>query len=1067
MRTTRGIQVGVVVLVLGLLGAVVAAGISSALGIRVESKDVPVEQLQAAAPREPVVPPRITRIDAPRSARMQAALDELDDATARETAGTATLVVRHGEGDRADDSYRLTGSPTRIRVTAASETGAVRGVYDLARAAWAQRPLTESVGQEVTSRLPFRMVDLGAAGVDPDPDHWRDGTDYSHYSRAFEDVLLPDAPYIDEDALVDARRSVLDYAHHVLAQGYNAVTVPGFLDYVTFAEVPEVYADDPAYVARAEAVRDAFGPIWQELDDLGLDVYLRTDMLVLSTPLERHLADRFDLDPTDPGLWDVYEAALDEIYAELPQLSGVVLRIGEGGSIYNTPGLDYYSEISVTTAPAVRAMLDAFTDQAERTDTDVVFRTWSVGVGAVGDMHTNPASYDEVLAGIDSPRLVVSTKYSLGDFYSWLPLNDTLEHGTQRRIVELQSRREFEAFGSVPNDLGVLHQLALQRFVAANPHVEGIWTWTQDGGPWRAGPMSLLLTTGFWQLYDLNNDVAARLARDPDVDPAEVTADWVRRWLSTDPDTVAAITEALALSREAVTHGQYVPQFAEVRAFALGLEPPPQMLLFEWDILTGDSAVLDVIYSIARDSGPDGVTAAIDDGQHVIDVATTMRDLVAGTDAATFHDPALREQLIDSLDYQVDLLGVLGAYREMVLRHATWLDTGEGRHVWSSARERFDAAAAAHEATYGDDLALPAYNLTAARIGEARAVRDEPMAWLARGGLLALLLVLGLTRTGRALVRTAATPWRDPGPGLTLARGRHPGRSAAVEPAGADVVPRAEPPPAGRARLGGAGGGRGRRDAAHPLVARRDRGRRRGGAALAAASRGAGRPGPGWLLVRLLDRARPAVGVRRPRRAAHGLGAGLPGLVAPRARRSAACGGGRRRHVRRRAPGPRRAAGGGRSGGGAHRLERPARAPALGHGADPRHHDLPRHPQRAAAVAHGRGRRHAGDRAGRRRPARRDRGRAASRPALRCSCSSACALTRDRRERPLGLALLDQSTTRVSGLAVDGRGVVGEREHRRRDGVGVDVQRVHVDVPDQLVVLPQLVVERHRPVRHR
>ena len=33
-------------------------------------------------------------------------------------------------------------------------------------------------------------------------------------------------------------------------------------------------------------------------------------------------------------------------------------------------------------------------------------------------MHTDPASYDEVLAGVDSPRLVVSTKYSLGDFYS-------------------------------------------------------------------------------------------------------------------------------------------------------------------------------------------------------------------------------------------------------------------------------------------------------------------------------------------------------------------------------------------------------------------------------------------------------------------------------------------------------------------------------------------------------------------------------------------------------------------------------------------------------------------------
>ncbi|RYB94671.1 hypothetical protein EUA93_10140 [Nocardioides oleivorans] len=772
MRARRGLQVGVVLLVLVALGAGIAFGISSALGIRVEPKQVPVEELVAAPPREAVAPPRLTDVAAPDGVRMDAALAELDDATAGETEGTATLRVTYDDGvpaaDRqGDDSYRLTGAPERLRIAAGSETGAVRGVYDLAAAARAGRPLTEHLGETVTSELPFRMVDLGAAGVDPDPEQWRGGTDYSHYSRAFEDVFLDDAPYIDQAALAEARESVLAYAHHVLAQGYNAVAVPGFLDHVTFDAIPEVYADDPAYAARAAAMRDAFGPIYAELDDLGLDVYLRTDMLILSEPLERYLTDRFDLDTEDPGLWQVYEAALDEIYTQLPQLSGVVLRIGEGGGIYNSPGIDYYSEISVTTPKAVRAMLGAFTEQAERADKDVVFRTWSVGVGAVGDMHTDPESYDEVLAGIDSPRLVVSTKYSLGDFYSWLPLNETLDHGDQRRIVELQSRREFEAFGAVPDDLGVLHQMALQRFIAANPHVEGIWTWTQDGGPWRAGPRSLLLTTGFWQLYDLNSETAARLARDPDADPAGLTADWVRRWFSTDPDTVAAITQAMSYSREAVTHGQYVPQFAEVRAFALGLEPPPQMLLFEWDILTGDSAVLDVLYAIARDHGGtdglDGVTAAIDDGQHAVDLATTMRDLVDRTDPATYDDPAMREQLLAALDYQVDLYALLGAYREMTLRHALWLDTGEGRGVWETARARFDAAATEHEATYGGDLALPAYNLTAARIGEARAARDLPMAWLARGGLALLVLVLGLTRTGRALVRTAATPWREPG----------------------------------------------------------------------------------------------------------------------------------------------------------------------------------------------------------------------------------------------------------------------------------------------------------------
>ena len=52
----------------------------------------------------------------------------------------------------------------------------------------------------------------------------------------------------------------------------------------------------------------------------------------------------------------------------------------------------------------------------------------------------------------------------------------------------------------------------------------------------------------------------------------------------------------MALSREAITKGLYIGPFAEQKVFAIGLEPPPMMWIFEWDILTGDSAVLDVIY---------------------------------------------------------------------------------------------------------------------------------------------------------------------------------------------------------------------------------------------------------------------------------------------------------------------------------------------------------------------------------------------------------------------------------------------------------------------------------------
>ncbi len=932
----------------GVARGLLATGISSALGIRTEAKEVPVEQLRAAPPRAAVPPPRITGVDVVRTLRTRTAVAELRSAvaSAERTRGRADVTVRFGDGDPDDDSYRLGGTAARLRVLAPSETGAVRGLYDLAAAARERRPLTERLGERVTSRLSFRMVDLGAAGVDADPEQWRGGTDYSHYSRAFEDVILPEAPYVDRAALPAARRSVLRYVRHELAAGYNALAVPGFLEYLTFTEVPEIYADHPEHVARAEAMRAAFGPIWEQVDRLGMKVYLRTDMLILSGPLEEYLTERFGLDAEDERLWDVYRAGLDELYDRMPHLAGVVLRIGEGGDIYNLPGWDYYSEITVTTPEAVRAMLTAFTEQAERSSTTVIFRTWSVGVGAVGAMHTDPDSYREVLDGVDSPNLVVSTKYSLGDYYSWLPLNETLEIGDQRRIVEFQSRREFEAFGAVPNDLAVLHRAALQRFLAANPRIEGVWTWTQDGGPWRAGPMSLMLTDGFWQLYDLNSATTARLARDPDADPAELTADWARRWFSTDPATVRAIGETMALSREAVTHGLYIDRFAEVRGFALGLEPPPQMWIFEWDILTGDSAVLDVIYAIVRDSGPAGVAAAIADGDRAVRTAARMRELIAGTDPARYRDPALRSQLLEALDYQVDLFTVLGAYRAMVLRHAQWLDTGEGRDLWALARDAFDRAAAHHEERYGDDVRLPAYNLTAARIGEQRAERDLPMAWLARWGLLVLVGAVALTATGRRMARAVATPWCDPGPVNRWLVALLP--LAAVLWSRLVLTWFLAPSHLLLVGIGWVA------LAAAVLVTRSWGSRRWSPARWCCARCCSSRcwpGGAGGLLVRVLDRAGVAHGLRRRLVRALRVGPGQPGVGRvgrsrrpPRVRVAACrrrCGPGRRR----------RAVGDRRPGGRAGPLERRARAAAVGDGADPRHHHLPRHPRRAADVA--------------------------------------------------------------------------------------------------------------------
>ena len=754
----RNITAVAVATVLLALGAGVGVVVGDALGIRTE----PAVQMTPADPVVPEVapavpPPRFTDLDVPAGPRVAAAVDALhaavDAATDAIGAGArdTALVVVAGAADDTDDGYRLTGDAAALRVDAAGEAAAARAVYDLAAAVRAGRPVESLLGDAPASRLPLRMVDLGAVGVTADPAEWAPGTNYSHVSDAFRDVYLAEPPYIDAEALAQAYGEWDAFLRHVVALGYTAVAWPGFIEYATLAEV---YPEGDVHLDRTRALRDAFGPFWDRAAELGVGVYLRTDMLALTPELDAFFTETLgSVDAEDPDLWRVYTDALDELYAAHPALSGTVLRIGEAGEIYRTPGWDYYSALAVRTVPAVQEMLRAFTAQAEDSGREVVFRTWSVGIGDVGDMHTVQDSYRAVLDGIRSPALVVSTKYTLGDYYSWLPVNDTLEIGDHRRIVEFQSRREFEAFGSFPNDLGPEFQWALQRLLAANPHIEGVWTWTQDGGPWRAGPMILYLNAGFWQFAELNTQLAAALARDPDADVGRVTEDWAREWFSTDSATVTAIAEAMALSREAIVQGLYIEPFAEQRTFALGLEPPPQMWLFEWDILTGDSATLSVIHQTVRGRVDDAIVR----GGEAVDAAQRMRDLVEGTDAATWHDASSRAAFVDALDYEVDVLGLLAAYRAMFLYQAQWHDSPstEAYGRWAQARDEFAARADAHSDRYEGDALHPSWNLTAAELGMERADRDLAMAWSARVLLVlaAAWVVIGMIAARTGLVR--------------------------------------------------------------------------------------------------------------------------------------------------------------------------------------------------------------------------------------------------------------------------------------------------------------------------
>ena len=629
--------------------------------------------------------------------------------------------------------------------------------------------------------LPLRLVDAGAVGIDPDPATWQGS--YSHGTGAFHALIDPRTAEVDPHAARQIRDEWATQVDRMAAFGNNAVAVGAFLELMTFEEAG-VYDPASPYPRRHEALREVFGDLFATARRAGLAGYLRTDMLVLTPPLERALRQSTGgtLDTTHPALWSLYARGLDELFRALPDVEGVVIRIGEAGALYNREDWPYASRMGVQEPEELRAMLEGLLPTFEQHGKTLVLRSWSVGLGGLGHMHTDPALYEEVLGGIQSPNLVVSTKYTRGDYFGFLPLNPTLASGSHRRLVEFQARREFEGFTAFPNFLGNEHGDALRTLTAANPHIEGIYLWSQEGGPLHAGPRSLYPLHGFWSWIDANAWATSRLAQDPTLDAEALAAGWVRETISEDPRVVEGLTDLLLRSRRAVEKGLYIRPFAESAIRAVGVEVPTMMWIMEWDVVGDWRAVSSTVYQASRGE----LQATIDEGFDAVEEVRAMQAALERAAPGLEGDPRL-PAMRRSLEYQESLFSALAWWRSALLSWYGWLEEGdEGvRAQYAESREEMRLAAGHHLARFGGDLDFPAYDFAPALKALERHDRNLPARDLSRvlllGGLLGAMVLLGVqvrrgageaVSPGRALpsslTRTLAAFALVPTSGVTL-----------------------------------------------------------------------------------------------------------------------------------------------------------------------------------------------------------------------------------------------------------------------------------------------------------
>ena len=617
---------------------------------------------------------------------------------------------------------------------------------------------SSAVSPEDLPPLPFRMVDLGGVGIEADAAGW--GKDYSHNTKRFDRVFLPDEPFVDQVQAERVFSQFREYADRMAALGFNAIEFQAFLEFVDFNKLGsgyEVYPAGSVYRKRHEALRKFYSRFFDYAHGKGLRVILSTDMVALTPQLKQYISGRpGGMDVEKPEFWQVYSDGLSELFETMPEVDGLMIRIGEAGPLYNRKGWDYTSELMVRSVASVKEMLRSLTRTAEEHDKYIIFRTWSVGVGEVGSMHTDPAVYDRILGDIYSDNLIISTKLTKGDFWNSVPYNPTLYSGHHKRIVELQARREFEAFNVIPNYVAPDYQEALRGFLKKNPNIVGVWVWTQAGGPIRQGPMMIYPFYGHWLWTDANVYATAKIAEHPGEPVDKWTREWVRNTFGGGQEVEDKLTELLALSHGTAVKGLTIPQFARKEVSGVGMEIPPVIYSY-WDLMESSTSVMSLVYKASRGE----LGNAVADGFAAVSEVRRMKDLLTSVEDKIEKGRGWIPGMEASLDYEENLFSTLAYHKKFMLGFYEWLDKGgnEREREWKASAEEYKRAKAVHMERYQGNLDFPAYNFEMADNGVAQAERTDYAEWTARALLMILAAYAALVlRKGREAGAGLRTP---------------------------------------------------------------------------------------------------------------------------------------------------------------------------------------------------------------------------------------------------------------------------------------------------------------------
>lgn len=432
-----------------------------------------------------------------------------------------------------------------------------------------------------------------------------------------------------EKRFLEIAKDLKTFVEHAAETGYTAVTLD---DVVHLAEHEYYETETSDLIAE---YRGLFRPLFATCKEAGMDLYLTMDIMSWTPALVEKIGEK------EEDINEFLSQLIEQFLIDFPEVAGVIIRIGESDGLDVKD--DFRSALQLKDPEMVNRFLKKLLPVFEKHDRTCVFRTWTVGAHHVGDLIWRDSTLEKSLEGITSDHIVLSMKYGESDFFRYLKLNRNFFVTDLPKIVELQSRREYEGAGEYPSFIGYDYEhIATDLREATN--VIGMSVWCNTGGwhPFRR--LTWIEPEGIWT--EINTHVSLRLFRYGDsVEEA------VRTLPQCTPETTAAWIELMRLSHEVIVDLLYVPDFASQSLYFRRVRIPTLLGVY-WHNIFINHSMKKFLGHFVRDG-----EACIRQGYSAIGKIDRMHDL-----AATCNLP------VEDIEYMKHTFAILALAREYFFR---------------------------------------------------------------------------------------------------------------------------------------------------------------------------------------------------------------------------------------------------------------------------------------------------------------------------------------------------------------------------------------------------------------